>query len=107
DDLRGRFACLPIEALEMGICHGDLHGGNACLGPDGRLTFFDFDCCGVGYRAYEVAVFRWAAEFFHPDQKGEARWGAFLRAYTARRTLAELDLAAVPLFVAARQFWLM
>lgn len=36
-----------------------------------------------------------------------ARWEQFLRGYGERRTLNELDLAAVPLFVAIRHIWLL
>jgi Ser/Thr protein kinase RdoA (MazF antagonist) len=49
--LRGRI--LGMSDLEIGFCHGDLHGGNACL-KDGAFTFYDFDCCGWGYRAYDL-----------------------------------------------------
>jgi thiamine kinase-like enzyme len=43
-----------MAGLEIGFCHGDFHGGNACQ-KDGSFTFYDFDCCGWGYRAYDLA----------------------------------------------------
>jgi Ser/Thr protein kinase RdoA (MazF antagonist) len=70
------------------------------------LTFFDFDCGGFGYRAYEAAVFRWGRLHNAKDTADEG-WQAFLDGYATRRRLAETDLAAVPLFVVARQIWLM
>jgi Ser/Thr protein kinase RdoA (MazF antagonist) len=47
------------EDLEVGSCHGDLHGWNAHIDQNMALTVYDFDCCGVGWRAYDIAVFRW------------------------------------------------
>lgn len=56
--LRGRIT--GAIGLEIGFCHGDLHGQNANEAA-GTLTFYDFDCCGWGYRAYDVAVFPWVS----------------------------------------------
>jgi Ser/Thr protein kinase RdoA (MazF antagonist) len=103
ETLRRRVAALPADALETGFCHGDLHGGNAHL--DGEtLTLFDFDCCGPGWRAYELAVYRWDTSSGDPD-RAAASWAEYLAGYTTVRPLRDVDLAAVPLFVAIRHFW--
>jgi Ser/Thr protein kinase RdoA (MazF antagonist) len=100
--LHARLEALPLERLETGVCHGDFHGGNAHV--DGEtITFFDFDCCGPGWRAYEVAVFRWNASSLR--RRAEPPWEEFLAGYTAVRPLADLDLAAVSIFVAIRHIW--
>jgi Ser/Thr protein kinase RdoA (MazF antagonist) len=105
EKLRQRVTALPVEQLETGYCHGDFHGGNAHV--DGEtLTFFDFDCGGPGWRAYEIAVFLWNAVLAKKEE-AEPRWAAFLEGYTAVRPLKALDLAAVPLFVAIRHLWWM
>ncbi|MBI4028348.1 MAG: prolyl oligopeptidase family serine peptidase [Verrucomicrobia bacterium] len=101
DQLRCRLTALPLHALEQGFCHGDFHGGNAHISEDHTVTFFDFDCCGFGWRAYDIAVFRWAAG------REDKRWALFLKSYTEHRKLNELDLDAVPLFVAIRDIWLL
>lgn len=103
ETLRRRVAALPADALETGFCHGDLHGGNAHLEGE-TITFFDFDCCGPGWRAYELAVYRWDTSSGDPD-RAAADWAEYLAGYTAVRPLRDLDLAAVPLFVAVRHFW--
>jgi Ser/Thr protein kinase RdoA (MazF antagonist) len=92
--------------LEWRVCHGDLHGGNVHRQPDGGLVFFDFDCCGMGYLAYEIAVFRWGQGFGEPD-KPELRWARFLEAYREHRPLGEADLAATTHFVPIRHIWWM
>jgi Ser/Thr protein kinase RdoA (MazF antagonist) len=105
EKLRERLGALPILALAWGFCHGDFHGGNAHQDAE-TITFFDFDCCGPGWRAYEIAVFRWNALFTTRNAKAAARqWTDFLEGYTAVRALGDLDLAAVPIFVAVRHIW--
>src|SRR5215468_4279338 len=100
--VRRRVAALPTGAMDRGFCHGDFHGDNAHI--DGEsVTLFDFDCGGPGWRAYDIAVFRWR---WGDDEAGEARWAAFLEGYRSLRPIGEADLAAVPLFVAARAIWL-
>ena len=98
--VRRRLERFQRERLDFGFCHGDFHGGNAHIDTANTITFFDFDCCGMGWRAYDIAVFRWAAG------REDAQWQAFLRGYRERRDLHVRDLAAVPWFVAARHIWL-
>ncbi len=93
---------LPEAELERGVCHGDLQGYHANVDEDGVLTFYDFDGGGFGYRAYDLAVFRWCARL---QGQEDARWAPFLSAYRAVRAVGDLDLAAVPLFVCARHIW--
>src|SRR5262249_35761435 len=105
DRLRGRIR--GMSDLEIGFCHGDLHGGNACL-KDGAFTFYDFDCCGWGYRAYDLAVFPWAfAVTDSATERIEAMGRAFLKGYGRRRKFGATDVDAIPVFVAIRQIWLL
>ena len=94
---------LRRSALEQGACHGDFHGQNCHL-SDQQLTFFDFDCCGPGWRVFDLATFRWNAKLSGMD---DTSWTAFLEGYTSRRPMNERDLEAVPLFVAIRHIWLL
>ena len=91
--------------LQRTMCHGDTHGLNACIGPDGRATFFDFDECGPGYLAYALAVFLWAQVSFGRSCWGQ--WHAFDAAYRATRPLGPADEAALAPLAAARHIWLM
>lgn len=103
EKLRRHVQNLSSERLETGFCHGDFHGGNVHVDEDKVHTFFDFDCCGLGWRAYDVAVFRWMARL---DGKEKERWTPFLSGYREVRSLDETDLEAVPCFVAIRHVWL-
>jgi Ser/Thr protein kinase RdoA (MazF antagonist) len=100
--LRQRILAVPAEMLEQSFCHGDLQGYHAKLTPDGTLTFFDFDCGGFGYRAYDLAVFLWCCRL--EDAVG-SRWEPFLDSYRANRTIHDRDVQAVTLFVCARYLW--
>ncbi len=100
--LRARILALPANELEQGFCHGDLQGYHANLAPDGTLTFFDFDCGGYSYRAYDLAVFLWCCRL---EDAVDVRWEPFLHAYRETRSINELDVEAIPLFVCARYLW--
>jgi Ser/Thr protein kinase RdoA (MazF antagonist) len=100
--VRREVAALPLGAMDRGFCHGDFHGDNAHIDGE-KVTLFDFDCGGPGWRAYDIAVFRWR---WGDDEAGDARWTAFLEGYRSLRRIGEADLAAVPLFVVARAIWL-
>jgi Ser/Thr protein kinase RdoA (MazF antagonist) len=104
DRLRDAFDKVPLDSLQYGFCHGDLNGWNAHATAAGALTFFDFDCCGPGWRAYDIAVFRWLARVC---EKEKERWTAFLRGYREVRELGQVDLDATSLFVGARAIWLL
>ena len=105
DRLRQRIQ--GMAGLEMGFCHGDLHGGNAGE-TKGTFTFYDFDCCGWGYRAYDLAVFPWAfAVRRETPERIKAMGRAFLKGYARRRALGPADVDAIAAFVAIRQIWLM
>ena len=105
DRLRHRIQ--GMAGLEIGFCHGDFHGRNACE-KNGAFTFYDFDCCGWGYRAYDLAVFPWAfAVRQNTPERIEAMGRAFLKGYVRRRTLGPTDVDAIAAFVAIRQIWLL
>jgi Ser/Thr protein kinase RdoA (MazF antagonist) len=92
--------------LEQGFCHGDLHGHNAGY-AGGVFTVYDFDCCGWGYRAYDLAVFPWAFAVGEQEpERIESMGRAFLDGYLHYRPVNPIDIAAIPAFVAIRQIWL-
>jgi Ser/Thr protein kinase RdoA (MazF antagonist) len=92
--LRARAAAAAAAGLDWGVCHGDFGGGNIHLGEDGTPTVFDFDLCGPGWRACDLAATRSVAM---GDKQGGA-WEAFVGGYAEARPLGAADLAAAPLF---------
>ena len=67
--------------------------------PSGEVAVLDFDFCGPGWRAYDVATYLGEVRFWEaPASAAEA----FLAGYEALRPLAEWERAALPLLEAAR-----
>lgn len=123
-ELRSQFEKLGLrlhdEILALGelsrvLCHGDAHGQNNFVVNDAegqrRAVFFDFDEAGPGYLAYELAVYPWNLYPRVPDDdptdKVKLQWEHFIGAYRDKRHLEDADLAAIPRFMAVRQFWLL
>lgn len=98
--MRERLRRLASDGLSWGICHGDYHGGNVFIDDaTGDVTVFDFDVCGEGWLAFDLA--RWRGDTEAGGGK-EASWRAFLAGYTSRRPVSDADRRALPLFVALR-----
>lgn len=89
------------DTLEWGFCHGDFHGGNAHVDSSGVVRVFDFDCCGPGWRAYDLAVCLWGGGH------SETAWAAFCRGYEEVCTIPESTREVIPWFAVAREFWLL
>lgn len=91
---------IMTDDLEWGVCHGDFHGGNAHIDANSTLRVFDFDCSGLGWRAYDLAVCRWGGG------KDDAAWEAFCHGYESVYEISTAMRTAIPWFVVARQLWL-
>lgn len=93
-----------------GFCHGD-HFGNVLQQRDQSLIMIDFDCCGLGYRVYDIVQFYWALKlrmaawrerFIDNDS---ALWHAFLQGYQSIRTLESQEWHAMPAMFFIRSLW--
>lgn len=102
--LRSQIQHFAAQGLNWGVCHGDCHTSNDHIDADQTVTFFDFDCCAPGWRAYDLAIMRWNEGFYEMDP-GDTLWHAFLKGYTERRPVPATDLASIPAFVALREIW--
>lgn len=88
-EIRRRVEDFDPGPTGWGIVHGDVQELNYHF--DGaRITFFDFDLCGYGWRAYEVAV-------YYTRIPKEQR-GAFIRGYESVRPLTAAEHAMLPTF---------
>lgn len=89
------------DKLDTGFCHGDCHGSNV-HNDNGLLTQFDFEDCAIGFRAYDIATFKWAIRGEHNEKD---LWPSFLKGYHSVRQPGVEDLKSIPVFVAIRQLW--
>ena len=101
DALSKKVMTVSPEELDYGFCHGDHHGFNAHE-YEGKITFFDFDCCGFGLRAYDIATFKWSSRL---GKKENELWPKFLEGYKSLREISDLNLSLVESFVAIRNIW--
>ncbi len=47
---------LPTSPMDFGLIHDDLHYANFIIHPGGSVTIIDFDDCGYGWFAMDVAM---------------------------------------------------
>lgn len=116
DDLGARLM-VAVERLaghdapQWGLCHGDLHTGNARYDAEGRLTLFDLDGAAYGYRALDIGVYHVSYNWMDLSPEVEAAkarfWDAFLEGYGAVRPLTPGELAAAQLCSPLRHLELM
>lgn len=99
EKIRPSIAALPTTAPAWGLCHGDTGPGNVLVTRDGKLTLIDFDFCGPGWRAHDLAA------FFNDASPESAR--AFGEGYqSVRELLPEEREAMIPL-QAAHLLWVL
>jgi Ser/Thr protein kinase RdoA (MazF antagonist) len=102
---------LPKASPEYGLCHGDLHTGNARFDQHGRLTLFDFDSCGYGWRAIDIGVYHVSYDWLdlsEATRHEKARfWEAFVEGYRAERPLSSDELVVAQLCLPIRHLELM
>lgn len=96
--IKPRFNELPAIKPYYGTIHGDVIRANAQIADNGEVTVLDFDLCGPGWRAYDVASYLEVAE------TDEAK-AAFLRGYQEIRELSAGELALLPIFEATRHIF--
>lgn len=101
--LAEKIQAMDSAGLSKMVIHGDLTGGNANQDIDGRYTFFDFDCCGYGWQAYDLGVFLWSLI----QNRKIHLWQDFLAGYRSVAELNAIDEESIGLFVAARSIWIM
>jgi Ser/Thr protein kinase RdoA (MazF antagonist) len=102
--LKNTFTSLPLSAPYYGIIGGDFHGGNNFFSEDNQITFFDFDLCGYGWRAYDLAIFLWSVKL---NDGIETMWTSVLQGYEEVRPLSDIERASLPALVKVRSLWLM
>jgi Ser/Thr protein kinase RdoA (MazF antagonist) len=104
DALRARVLAraedIGLSSFREGLCHGDLNFSNAVRLSDGQIGLYDFESCGPGMLAYDLAVFRWAQQLVGaPDQA----WHDFIDGYRTCYELPDRELEAMGLLVLLRQ----
>ncbi|WP_193194632.1 phosphotransferase enzyme family protein [Nostoc sp. MG11] len=106
DEIKDQVAVLELPLLvpEYGICIGDVHSGNAHFTEHNEPTLFDFDQCGYGWRAFDIAKFLHVALRMKIDITVR---NSFVEGYQTIRKLSESELASIPVLIKAAHIWVM
>jgi Ser/Thr protein kinase RdoA (MazF antagonist) len=94
---------LDLTNLEYGFCHGDFHNFNMHV-MDHRIEAFDFDCCGMGFRPYDLAVFWWNLKNNYPHLEAPC-WEEFVNGYVSQRSISQENVESLLTFVSLRRIW--
>ena len=100
--LRPVLDAIPTTPPVYGFCHGDPGTVNVHMDENGELELFDFDFCGSGWRAYELAVVLNDLRSEPPELTE-----AFLNAYNTVRPLSEREHHILPTFQAIHHLWIL
>lgn len=95
---------LGIASFREGFCHGDLNFSNATRQADGGIALYDFETCGRGLLAYDLAVFRWTQQAVGAPERA---WQDFVDGYRSENELPARELAAMELLVLLRQAYML
>ncbi len=101
-EIKQKLQGMPKNPPFWSICWGDPHSGNAHFTDDNQVTLFDFDQCGYGWRAFELA------KFLHVS----ARTGmektvrnAFLEGYQSIQSVTSQEEDSIQPFAQAAHIW--
>lgn len=94
--VRRALAAAPRGPDDWGLVHADLHTKNVLWGPSG-LVPLDFDDCGFGWFAYDLAV-----PMVDLPARPAERLGWMVAGYETVRPLPPRWLALVPTLITAR-----
>jgi Ser/Thr protein kinase RdoA (MazF antagonist) len=102
DRIKLKLQDFPQEPPFWGICWGDPHSGNAHFTDDNKVTLFDFDQCGYGWRAFELGKFLQVAMrtgIAHNVRE------AFLQGYQSVQPITSRELDSLQAFTKTAHIW--
>lgn len=106
DEARDQIMTL-LEARQTpdvwGVIGGDFHTANTFVTPRQDLSFINFDLCGYGWFAYDIAVFLANTNLLNrPVELSEAFFGG----YFSVRPLSDEEHESISAFMTLRRVWL-
>ncbi len=105
DHMRRQISKLGKGKDIYGLIHADLHVGNILYHHENGYCILDFDQCAFGWRAYDVATFKYNIMETVPDHLTDEIWRCFLEGYNRVRPLNQAELDCLPVFANAWTLW--
>lgn len=100
--LKEQLKNIPQNPPFWGICWGDPHSGNAHFTLDDQITLFDFDQCGYGWRAFDIAKFLQVSLQSGLSKKVRE---AFVEGYEEINPLTELEKNHIQALTQTAHIW--
>ena len=97
DDWSERLREIPGSRGAYGLIHGDLGWHNIHYHPDMGMKIFDFDLCGYGWRAFDLALVKLQFDDHH--------WDTFVDAYDSVRPMSVAESESIGDFVRVWPMW--
>ena len=104
ETLHKNLSHLNPDIADFEICMGDVNQSNFHINEMGKLTLFDFDQCGYGYRAFELGKY---LSSLHSSHSKKELMAAFLKGYETVRQINEVERKTIPYFEIASVIWVM
>ena len=101
-DIKAQLAQLPKEEPYWGVCWGDPHSGNVHFTDNNQLTLFDFDQCGYGWRAFDLAKFLQVSLGAGISRRVRE---AFFAGYKSINSLSEVELDCLQPLTQTAHIW--
>lgn len=102
--LRHHWPMVGNDADTYGVCTGDVNASNFHISENGQITLFDFDQCGYGPYAFDIAKF---ASSLAVNEKKPGLISAFIEGYQQVRKLTHSELNSLKVFEIAATLWVL
>ena len=101
---------LPTPPSEFGLIHDDLHFANFLIQPDGQVSIIDFDDCGYGWYAMDIAMALFdVLVLYNPTDENQRQrfahrfMSSYLAGYRQENTLPSFWLSQIPGFLKLKE----
>ena len=100
--IKQQLTCLEQTSPLWSVCWGDPHSGNVHFTEDNRITMFDFDQCGYGWRVFDLAKFLQVS--LNTGIKRTIR-DSFLAGYQEIQKLTDVELSSLQALTQMAHIW--
>lgn len=82
--------------LRSGVIHLDIWFDNLNINKEGQVTLFDFDFCGNGWQAIDIAYYLMQLYFLEPEKEYALKKDSFLKGYESITPITQEEKRLLP-----------
>ncbi|MFT3702023.1 MAG: phosphotransferase [Agriterribacter sp.] len=91
--------------LRSGVVHLDIWFDNLNINKQGQVTLFDFNFCGNGWQAIDIAYYLMQLYFLEPEKEYESKKESFLEGYKSITSISEEEKRLLPVLGTCLYFY--